>query len=264
MFNLDNAIEEFEKFVKVYNMDDQKIKMKYAHTLRVCKIAKEIAISLNLNEQETDIAALIGLLHDIGRFEQIKRFNTFNDSESLDHGGFACSLLFEENYIRKFIKDTKYDNIIKKAIFYHNKRTIPTNLTKTEMLYAKLIRDADKIDIFYIYTETEDYDYFDDLYLKKDNFSEEIFFDIENHKTINLVDVKSKPDEMFLTIGWFYDLNYNYTFKEIAKNNFLDKLIDLFNIEDDHLKLRVENLKNKVASYIKEKLEGENNVGQEV
>ena len=43
-----------------------------------------------------------GMLHDIGRFEQIRRFGTFNDVQSVDHAEFGADLLFKEGLIRKF------------------------------------------------------------------------------------------------------------------------------------------------------------------
>ena len=42
------------------------------------------------------------MLHDIGRFEQIRRFGTFNDAQSVDHAEFGADLLFKEGLIRKF------------------------------------------------------------------------------------------------------------------------------------------------------------------
>ena len=48
------------------------------------------------------------LLHDIGRFKQIKLYDNFIDNmENNDHADYGVKILFEENLIRKFIEDDK-------------------------------------------------------------------------------------------------------------------------------------------------------------
>ena len=36
---------------------------------------------------------VIGLLHDIGRFEQEAQYHTFNDFKSMDHGDYGAEYL---------------------------------------------------------------------------------------------------------------------------------------------------------------------------
>ena len=51
---------------------------------------------------------LIGLLHDIARFEQYTKYKTFRDSISIDHGDLGVEILFEEKEIEKYDLDKKY------------------------------------------------------------------------------------------------------------------------------------------------------------
>ena len=147
--NLENAKKEFETFVKQYDLKNKKIKRKFGHSFRVMENAGQIAKSLNLSGEEIELSKLIGLLHDIGRFEQEKIYKTFKDHESIDHGDLGVDILEKENYIREYIVENKYDNIILKAIKNHNKLYIEDGLTKQELLFSKIVRDADKLDIFY-------------------------------------------------------------------------------------------------------------------
>ena len=55
----------------------------------------------NITGVERDLAYLIALLHDIGRFEQIKRFNSFDD-RNVDHATLGVQVLFDEGMIRQF------------------------------------------------------------------------------------------------------------------------------------------------------------------
>lgn len=100
--NRKNVINTFAEYVRNYDPSDEKIKLKIDHTYRVAGLCQRIAESLGLSEPDVDIAWLLGMLHDIGRFEQIRRFGTFNDAKSVDHAEFGADLLFKEGLIRKF------------------------------------------------------------------------------------------------------------------------------------------------------------------
>lgn len=102
VINRKNVINAFAEYVRNYDPSDEKIKLKIDHTYRVAGLSQRIAESLGLSEPDVDIAWLLGMLHDIGRFEQIRRFGTFNDVQSVDHAEFGADLLFKEGLIRKF------------------------------------------------------------------------------------------------------------------------------------------------------------------
>lgn len=71
---------------------------------------------MHLNDEDKDLAMLIALLHDIGRFDQAKQMKFFReDLMNYDHAKLEVKLLFESGEIRKFIKTDKYDNVIKKG-----------------------------------------------------------------------------------------------------------------------------------------------------
>lgn len=102
VINRENVINVFAEYVRNYDPSDGKIKLKIDHTYRVAGLCQSIARSLKLSEQDVDIAWLLGMLHDIGRFEQIKRYGTFNDAASVDHAELGADILFKEGLIRKF------------------------------------------------------------------------------------------------------------------------------------------------------------------
>ena len=93
---------KFVDYVSNYDPKNPKIALKIAHTYRVAELCKQIAESINLSKEECDLAWLMGMLHDIGRFEQVRRYNTFVDAESVDHALLGCEILFEEGYIKAF------------------------------------------------------------------------------------------------------------------------------------------------------------------
>ena len=91
--DIEKIKKEFIKYTENYNLRDEMLKNKQQHSIRVMEINRDIAIRLKLTQEEIDIATLIGLLHDIARFEQYKRYGTFKDRESIDHGDYAIEIL---------------------------------------------------------------------------------------------------------------------------------------------------------------------------
>ena len=83
------VLNNFAEYTNAYNISDSKIKLKVEHTYRVAGLCDRIARSLKLSAYDTDLAWLIGILHDVGRFEQIRRFGTFSDADSIDHAHYA-------------------------------------------------------------------------------------------------------------------------------------------------------------------------------
>lgn len=146
MFKIEEAYKVFNDYVKDYDTKNPKVELKIKHTYSVVNKARAIAESLNIEQSEIDLACLIALLHDIGRFEQLRIYNSFYDNLTVDHADFGVKLLFEDKLIEKFSDDRDNDTIIYKAIKNHNKFVIESGLNERELMHAKIIRDADKID----------------------------------------------------------------------------------------------------------------------
>ena len=129
------------------------IDLKIRHTYGVVELSEYIVKDLKLSDEDISLAMLIGLLHDIARFEQAKEYGDYRDYVTLDHADLGVKILFEDGLIRKFVNDNKYDSIIMKAIKNHNKLCIDeTDMNDRELLHAKIIRDADKTDNFRVKT----------------------------------------------------------------------------------------------------------------
>lgn len=154
--------QTFAQYVRRYDAEDEKILLKIRHTYRVAEISERIAASLGLSAYDTDLAWLIGMLHDIGRFEQLRRYGTFIDAESIDHAHFGVDLLFQDAYIQDYVEDClagmeKQQGdlyVIRTAIWNHNAYRIEEGLDERTLLFCKIIRDADKVDIFRVAYDT--------------------------------------------------------------------------------------------------------------
>ncbi len=148
------ARRAFAAYVRAYDLRNPKIALKIAHTYRVAALCETIAQSLALSPADTDLAWLSGLLHDVGRFEQVRRFGTFNDALSLDHAAESARVLFEEGRIRDYTADPAEDALLEKAVRGHNLYRLPDALTARERMFCNILRDADKVDILRANCET--------------------------------------------------------------------------------------------------------------
>ena len=149
MIEIEKAKVRFLEETRQYDLTNAAIARKQSHSLRVMANAREIATKMKLSAEQIDLATMIGLLHDIARFEQYTKFQTYSDQESFDHGDRAVEILKENGKIREYLSDSQYDNLIFTAIQNHNKYAISEDVSGEKLLFAKIIRDADKLDIFY-------------------------------------------------------------------------------------------------------------------
>ena len=231
--DMQKAKEQFEKYVENYNPRDEKIRIKIEHIERVAQIAKTITQKLNLNEEDAQLAEVIGLLHDIGRFEQIRLYNTFIDNDSINHGEFGAQILFGEGLIRKFIETDKYDKIIKLAILNHNKTIVQEGMTERELLHTKIIRDADKADIFSILISDSKKTLYGKDDLSNEKISDEIYREYIEDKKIDYRQRKTSVDILVSHFNYVFDLNFEPTKQIIKENKYIDKLYKRFTFKDE-------------------------------
>ena len=245
IIDLEKAKKEFLKYTENYDLTNENINRKQGHSIRVMNISKQIATELNLTEEQIQIATLIGLLHDIARFEQYTQYQTYNDNRSFDHGDYGVEILNKD--MRKYIKTDKYDKLIKIAIKNHNKFEIEEGLNEEELLFSKLIRDADKIDILYeavsMFWNGEEKD------IDNTEISSKVMEKIEERELIKRDKNKAfcGIDKVMSVLAFIFDINYKPSFKIIKENDYINKIIDRFEFKDK------EKVRNIALQYLQEK-----------
>lgn len=256
MIDITKAKKAFKEYVKNYDIENPKIKLKIAHIERTSEVARKMAESLELQKEDIELAELIGLLHDIGRFEQVRKYNTFVDHLSENHAKIGVDILFKDGLIRNFIEDDTYDKIIELAIINHNKdkNMLPTNLSPKEELHVKLIRDSDKVDIIYILTFDDQKTLWDSDNLNKEIFSDEIYNEFIKDHNIIYKNRKTNADKLISQFAFAFDFNFDYGLKYIDENKYYEKIYNRFNFEDEKTRKRFEEIYNLTEKYIKERL----------
>ena len=248
--NIEKAIEEFIKYTENYNLDGPRIEGKQKHSIRVMEISKEIAQGLRLTLEEIDIATLIGLLHDIARFEQYTQYHTFKDAQSIDHGDLGVEILNKD--IRKYIETDKYDETIKLAVKNHNKYKIQEGLTQKQELFAKMIRDADKIDI--LYESAEMFWKGRESEIEEATISEEVFEQISKNTQVKVETRKTPIDDVVSVIAFIFDINFKVSFEILKKENYINRILDRYDIKNIETKRKVENIRDIANQYIERKI----------
>lgn len=110
MINIEKAKQELTNHVKKQEINNPRAPRKLAHIMRVAEISRKLATELNLSKEQVELAELIGILHDIGRFQQYQIFDKKTSSIELDntikfnHGEAGVEVLKKDNYIRKYIR----------------------------------------------------------------------------------------------------------------------------------------------------------------
>ena len=215
--------EYTDKFLQ--NCEYEKIKenllLKIIHSNNVEKNCKQIALSENLNEEQIFIAQLCGLFHDIGRFEQYTKYNTFCDTSSIYHGKLGIDILKDKNFLETLSQE--HITIILDAIYNHGLLKISDTVNGESLLFSKIVRDADKIDVYRIIAEycqketrntTIDYN-LEDIPI----ISTKILNDFNNKVLISKIDLKTVSDFKVLQLSWIYDLHFEFTRNTIAEQN---------------------------------------------
>lgn len=257
MIDIEKAKNAFKEYVKPYDVTNGKIALKIGHTYRTVEVANKIAKELGLNEEQILLSQLIGLLHDIGRFEQLRIYNTFRDKDSIDHANFGVKILFEDGLIRNFITETKYDDIIYKAIKNHNKFKIEDGLSAEELLQAKIIRDADKTDIFAVFVldieQGKDvlYNYKE---VAKQIVSPKIMEDFRNYRQSNRDNFIREIDDYINIIAFIFDYNFVTGLKILKENNYIERTMKPICIQKD-TKNQMQEIIKIANNYINERIE---------
>ena len=149
------AVEAFKTYTDAYDATNPRIALKIEHTYHVAEACDAVAREQGWSPQDINLAWLCGLLHDMGRFEQLRRWDTFKDAESISHAALGVEVLFGENpadapattNIRDFIETDEYDELIRASIAYHSDFRLPTQLDGRTRRFCDIVRDGDKVDI---------------------------------------------------------------------------------------------------------------------
>jgi putative nucleotidyltransferase with HDIG domain len=248
----------FSDYVRSFYLpdrEDQKnISLKEQHTFNVCRNMTEITRELGLSDKDEMVAEVIALFHDIGRFPQYAKYKTFRDRKSVNHGFLGAETLIQEKILQS-LPDNEQKLIIK-AVRLHNAFTIPKAERDDIMFFIKLIRDADKLDIWRIFLE-----YYDAPEEERASavglgladtkgYSEEVMLCILRGQMATLSQLKSLNDFKLMHLSWIYDLNFKPSFRLLSERAYIDKIVS--HLPQDE---KIQKISLAFKEYVGKKLE---------
>ena len=248
------AMDTFAAYVEHYNAQDEKVRLKIEHTYRVAELCEVIAQSLKLSAEETDLAWFIGLLHDVGRFEQLRQYGTFIDAESVDHAKYGAAILFTEGRIRDYLEKDREDELIETAVACHNEYRIPENLDERTRQFCDIIRDADKIDILKVNVECP----LEEIYnvsskeLRSCQVTQEVMDSFEQKHAVLRSLKRAAVDHVVGHISLVYELVYPVSVKLVREQGYLEQLMN-FQSENPVTMQQFERIREKMGEYMERK-----------
>ncbi len=243
-------------YMKSFYSDDaevqQGILIKEKHTGYVTANSVELAKFLKLSKHDTELAEIIGLFHDVGRFRQYSIYKTFNDADSEDHADLALKVIAELEFFKELAAQD-YE-LVKFAIQNHNKKTVAPTNDDRKILFAKIIRDADKLDIYRVlepFLAQENADKMPNFIKGKARPDISPDF-VENFVTGKQADyrlIRTNGDRKIVRLMWVYDVNFSWTMQKIVERGYIDKIISNLPM-DERIAEGVRRLKLHVAEKL--------------
>ena len=239
------ALEEltrlYDAYVDTYRDESGELpammRLKRTHTAFVVKNAGLIADGEGFSDEEREVALAAALLHDTGRYEQLKRYDTFKDSDSVDHAVFSHDIVKEKGWLDEVEvegRGRQWKDAILKAVLYHNRRDLPKEVehplsTSTSDLNllskaAHTVRDADKLDIFRVLEDQVAHtDWKGDSRafwnLSVSALPNPVVIDcIEKGRPVDYQNIKSLSDFVLIQVGWMVSGLHFATARRICRD----------------------------------------------
>ena len=227
---IDDLKKLYDSYVDTFRGADGKLpemmQLKRTHTAFVVKNAELIASGESFGAEEREAAVAAALLHDTGRYEQLRRYNTFRDSESVDHAVFSHDIVRERGWLEG--AEPAFADAVLKAVLYHNRRDLPEGMNHLTDVAARTVRDADKLDIFRVLEDQvrnndwrKDSRAFWNLAVSAPP-NPEVVACIEAKRPVDYQSIKSLADFVLIQVGWMISgLCYGTTRRACAERGHL-------------------------------------------
>ncbi|RGS72352.1 HD domain-containing protein [Mitsuokella sp. AF21-1AC] len=221
-----------DAYMKSFHTDDEEvmqgIRIKEIHTGYVTTHAIALAKHLHLSAHDVALAEIMGLFHDVGRFRQYSLYKTFNDAESEDHADLGLKVLSELDFMKKLAPED--EELVRFAISRHNKKEIGPVADRRHLVFAQIIRDADKLDIYRVLSPflTPDGAEKAPKFIASDAsqlVSPDFIEDFKAGRQADYRKLRTHGDRKLVRLLWVYDIYFNWTLREIVKRGYIERII---------------------------------------
>lgn len=221
----------FRSYVRRYTSDDTQIQMnldlKRKHCWRVAGEGKRLSRALQLPPAEQRAVTVMGLLHDVGRFEQYTRFGTFVDQFSVNHAECSADEIATAGILDNLATDSR--DILLQAIRWHNRPHLPDDVDGELLFYTRLLRDADKLDIWRVvlnYYENQNGRYNKAISLDLPDTpgcTPRVINSLLKHRYVDYRWCRNANDFKVKQMCWVYDLNVRPSLEQVVRRNIVER-----------------------------------------
>ena len=254
--DLDYFKRWFKEYVaQFYEFADnglQPILLKEQHTERTCKEMLLLASAHDLSEEDLLLAETAALFHDIGRFPQWKDYATFIDSESKDHALLGLEVLLAN---RVLLRISPYKReVVYEAVRHHNLRKLPRSLSAQQLLFSRLLRDADKLDIWrLIIMQQREHNHLLETLAgnipASNTYSREIVARLRQGKSSDFSYVRNRNDMRLIRLGWVFDLNFAASCHQVLERRYIEELCSRLPANEE-----IQDLEEYFISYLQNRV----------
>jgi len=231
----------FDAYVRSFYTEDsndrRNVALKEEHTHRVCGIMTEISRSLSFDEGRTALAEAIALFHDVGRFPQYREYRTFNDRQSTNHAALGAKVLIENNVLGNVQRRER--DIAIRAVTLHNVFAVPEGLDTDTLLFLRMVRDADKLDIWrvalenFALHESERPSAVGLGLPDTPGYSREVLASVLRREMVPMSSLTTLNDFKLLQLAWIYDLNFDRSLELVGERGYVDKIAAMLPAVDE-------------------------------
>lgn len=233
---------------------DANLELKKVHTEYVVDEARYIADGLALDESDALVAETVALFHDLGRFEQFTKYQTYSDAKSINHSELAAEILRANGVLDGLCQAEKA--IILTAVASHGLKDLPDGLDEKVLLHCRIVRDADKLDIYRVLLEkyaqyisnSEDFN-LELEYPDEPWYSEDVAKALIEGKQVRYDEAKTLNDMKLLILAMIFDVNFRPSFVKIREKQYVQAFVDMLPMDDT-----INKVKAKLLDYIDEKM----------
>lgn len=245
-----DAEKIFLDYAGRYDRSCGMIELKIVHTLGVARVMDRLAASLRLDARMTELAHICAVFHDIGRFEQVRRYGTFYDAKSVNHAALGVEVLKEEKILADLPKEDR--QMVLTAIANHNRFRIEEGLDEETLLLAKLIRDADKCDIFRVFAQEDMVDTMGETVeqVERETVTDHVYDTFFAHRCILHEERSTGLDKWITFLGFFFDLNFRESFVVLRECPYYRQPFDAAHFADPETEKRVRRILAEAERYI--------------
>ena len=234
--------------------DQRNMALKEEHTDNVCANMVELSRDLSLENGRVALAEAVALFHDVGRFPQYQKYRTFKDSVSTNHAALGAKVLIRNNVLGNAPK--REQDIVIRVVTLHNVFAVPDGLDVDTLLFLKMVRDADKLDIwrvmleYYGQTEAERATAAGLDLPDTPHYSPEVLTSLQRQEMVQMSTLRTVNDFKLLQLAWIFDLNFRRSLSMVVERAYIDKIAAMLPADDG-----IEKAVDSVRMYVKQRLQ---------